>query len=45
MRLLREFFRFFSVILWIAAGLSLIAEWADPGEGMAQMALPSSRSF
>ena len=38
-RLLREFFRFFSVILWIAAGLSLIAEWADPGEGMAQIGL------
>lgn len=36
-RLLREFFRFFSVILWIAAGLAFVAEWAEPGEGMAQI--------
>ena len=38
-RLVREFFRFFSVILWIAAGLSFVAEWADPGEGMAQIGI------
>jgi len=38
-RLLRELFRFFSVILWIAAALSLVAEWAEPGEGMAQIAI------
>lgn len=37
LRLAREFFRFFSVILWIAAGLAFVAEWADPGEGMAQI--------
>lgn len=36
-RLLREFFRFFSVILWIAALLAFVAEWAEPGEGMAQI--------
>jgi magnesium-transporting ATPase (P-type) len=36
-RLVRKFFRFFSVILWIAAGLAFIAEWAEPGEGMAQI--------
>jgi calcium-translocating P-type ATPase len=36
-RLVREFFRFFSVILWIAAGLAFVAEWAEPGEGMAQI--------
>jgi sodium/potassium-transporting ATPase subunit alpha len=36
-RLIREFVRFFSVILWIAAGLAFVAEWADPGEGMAQI--------
>ena len=36
-RLFREFFRFFSVILWIAAGLAFVAEWAEPGEGMAQI--------
>ena len=36
-RLVREFVRFFSVILWIAAGLAFVAEWADPGEGMAEI--------
>lgn len=38
-RLVREFFRFFSVILWIAAALAFIAEWAEPGEGMAQIGI------
>jgi calcium-translocating P-type ATPase len=37
LRLLRELFRFFSVILWIAAGLAFVAEWAEPGEGMARI--------
>lgn len=36
-RLVREFFRFFSVILWIAAAFAFVAEWAEPGEGMAQI--------
>lgn len=31
----RQFFNFFAVILWIAAGLAFVAEWFDPGEGMA----------
>ena len=35
-RLLRELFRFFSVILWIAAGLAFVAR-CQPGEGMAQI--------
>jgi sodium/potassium-transporting ATPase subunit alpha len=37
LRLLREFIRFFSVILWIAAALAFIAEWYDPGQGMAHV--------
>ena len=38
-RLLREFFRFFSVILWVAAGLAFVAEGAQPGDGMAHIGL------
>jgi calcium-translocating P-type ATPase len=38
-RLVREFFRFFSVILWIAAALAFLAEWASPGEGMAHIGI------
>ncbi len=36
-RLLKEFTRFFSVILWCAAGLAFLAEWFDPGQGMARI--------
>ena len=36
-RLLREFTRFFSVILWCAAGLAFLAEWFDPAQGMARI--------
>jgi calcium-translocating P-type ATPase len=36
-RLLKEFFGFFSVILWCAAGLAFLAEWFDPGQGMARI--------
>src|ERR1035437_4487310 len=32
-RLAREFFRFFSVVLWIAAALAFVAQWAERGEG------------
>ena len=35
--LLREFTRFFSVILWCAAGLAFLAEWFDPGQRMARI--------
>lgn len=31
----RQFFNFFAVILWIAAALAFLAEWFDPGDGMA----------
>jgi calcium-translocating P-type ATPase len=36
-RLLKEFTQFFSVILWVAAGLAFIADWLDPGQGMARI--------
>src|SRR5690349_1260315 len=37
LRLLGEFFQFFSIILWIAAALAFIAELSSPGEGMARI--------
>ena len=37
LRLAREFTRFFSIILWIAAGLAFAAERAAPGQGMARL--------
>ncbi len=37
LRLAREYFHFFSLILWIAAALALLAEWQAPGEGMAKI--------
>jgi len=37
LRLLGEFFQFFSVILWIAAALAFAAEISSPGEGMARI--------
>jgi sodium/potassium-transporting ATPase subunit alpha len=36
-RLFREFTRFFSIILWCAAGLAFLAEWFDPTQGMARI--------
>jgi calcium-translocating P-type ATPase len=35
--LLKEFFTFFSVILWVAAGLAFFAQWNDPGQDMAKV--------
>jgi sodium/potassium-transporting ATPase subunit alpha len=37
LRLLKEFVHFFSVILWVAAGLAFVAEWSAPGQGMAKI--------
>ncbi len=37
LRLAREFVRFFSLILWLAAGLAFLAEWSAPGQGMAKL--------
>jgi sodium/potassium-transporting ATPase subunit alpha len=36
-RLLKEFTQFFSVILWVASGLAFVADWLDPGQGMARI--------
>jgi sodium/potassium-transporting ATPase subunit alpha len=37
LRLIREFTTFFSLILWVAAGLAFFAEWSDPGQDMAKV--------
>jgi sodium/potassium-transporting ATPase subunit alpha len=37
LRLVGEFAQFFSLILWVAAGLAFMAEWMEPGEGMAKI--------
>ncbi len=37
LRLLKELFQFFSLILWVAAALAFVAEWSDPGQGMARI--------
>jgi len=41
LRLLAEFITFFSVILWVAAGLAFIAEWSDPAKAWPRWAMPS----
>ncbi|MEY5098249.1 MAG: hypothetical protein RJA36_968 [Pseudomonadota bacterium] len=38
-RLAREYFHFFSLILWMAAALAFVAEWRDPGQGMAKVGI------
>ena len=35
--LLKEFTHFFALILWLAAALAFVAEWKDPGQGMATL--------
>lgn len=37
LRLIKEFTTFFSLILWVAAGLSFFAEWSDPSQDMAKV--------
>ncbi len=37
-RLLRQFLSLFSIILWVAAGLALFADWSAPGQGMKKLA-------
>jgi calcium-translocating P-type ATPase len=39
LRFIKEFTHLFSLILWIAAALSLIAQWSAPGQGMGKLAL------
>ena len=40
-RLLKGFAHFFALILWIAAGIAFLAEWQDPGAGMAALGFTS----
>lgn len=35
--LVRDFGHFFAVVLWFSAGLAFVAEWNDPGQGMAKV--------
>jgi magnesium-transporting ATPase (P-type) len=42
LRFVKEFISFFSVILWVAAGLAFFTEWSTPGQGMRKSAMPSS---
>ncbi|MBI3802007.1 MAG: cation-transporting P-type ATPase [Deltaproteobacteria bacterium] len=37
LRFLKELTRFFSMILWVAAALAFLAEWNEPGQGMARL--------
>ena len=37
LRFLKEFTHFFALILWLAAALAFLAEWSDPGRGMAKV--------
>ena len=37
LRFFKEFFHFFAVILWVAAGLAFLGEWSAPGQGMAKV--------
>jgi sodium/potassium-transporting ATPase subunit alpha len=37
-RLLKEFTHFFALILWLAVALAFVAEWKNPGQGMATLA-------
>lgn len=37
-RFLAGFTHFFALILWLAAGLALVAAWREPGQGMAMLA-------
>jgi sodium/potassium-transporting ATPase subunit alpha len=37
LRLIKEFTSFFSLILWLAAGLAFFADWSEPGQDMAKV--------
>ncbi|ARO87088.1 ATPase [Nitrosospira lacus] len=37
LRFIKEFTTFFSLILWVAAGLAFFADWSDPGQDMAKV--------
>jgi hypothetical protein len=37
LRLFKEFFHCFAVILWVATALAFLGEWNQPGQGMAKI--------
>jgi calcium-translocating P-type ATPase len=37
LQFVRGFTHFFALILWVAAALAFVAEWRDPGQGMATL--------
>ena len=37
LRFLKEFTHFFALILWLASALAFMAEWIEPGQGMAKV--------
>jgi calcium-translocating P-type ATPase len=37
-RFLKSFTHFFAILLWVAAGIALFAEWSQPGQGMGTLA-------
>jgi calcium-translocating P-type ATPase len=37
LRLVKSFTHFFALILWLAAALAFVAEWRQPGQGMATL--------
>jgi sodium/potassium-transporting ATPase subunit alpha len=37
LRLFKEFFHFFAIILWVATALAFLGEWNQPGQGMAKI--------
>ena len=37
LRLVKEFTTFFSLLLWVAAGLAFLAAWSDPGARMSRV--------
>ena len=37
LRFIKEFTSFFSLILWVAAGLAFFGAWSDPGQDMAKV--------
>jgi sodium/potassium-transporting ATPase subunit alpha len=39
LRLVKEFTTFFSLLLWVAAGLAFLAAWSDPGAGMSRVSV------
>jgi len=43
-RFAREFTHFFAIILWLGAALAFLAEYFDPGQGMARLAASSRQT-